>query len=64
MKPSFSRRDFLATSTAIAAGFGFGLGAADSHARDADPTFKTRLHKALIVGKPMEEELKRFKDAG
>src|ERR1035441_9272082 len=64
MKTNFSRRDFLATSTALAAGLGFGLGAVPSHARDADPTFKTKLHKALIVGKPTEEELKRFKDAG
>lgn len=64
MKPNFSRRDFLATSTALAAGLGFGPGATPSHARDADPTFKTKLHKALIVGKPAEEELKRFKDAG
>jgi hexulose-6-phosphate isomerase len=64
MNTNFSRRDFLATSTVLAAGLGFGLGAAPSHARDADPAFKTKLHKALIVGKPMEEELKRFKDAG
>jgi hexulose-6-phosphate isomerase len=64
MKPSFSRRDFLTTSTALAAGLGLGLGAAPSHAREADPAFKTKLHKALIVGKPTEDELKRFKDAG
>ena len=64
MKTNYSRRDFLATSTALAAGLGFGLGATASHAQAADPTFKTKLHKALIVGKPTEEELKRFKDAG
>ena len=64
MKSNLSRRDFLATSTALAAGLGFGLGAAPGHAREADPAFKTKLHKALIVGKPTEDELKRFKDAG
>ena len=64
MKTILSRRDFLATSTAIAAGLGFGLGAAPSHAREADSAFKTKLHKALIVGKPTEDELTRFKDAG
>jgi L-ribulose-5-phosphate 3-epimerase len=64
MKPNFSRRDFLATSTAFAAGLGLGLGAAPCHAREAEPVFKTKLHKALIVGKPTEDELKRFKDAG
>src|ERR1035437_9247372 len=64
MKTNYSRRDFLATSTAIAAGLGFGLAAAPGYAREADPVFKTKLHKALIVGKPTEDELKRFKDAG
>jgi hexulose-6-phosphate isomerase len=64
MKSNFSRRDFLATSTACAAGFGFGLGAAPGHARAAEPMFKTKLRKALIVNKPTEDELKRLKDAG
>jgi hexulose-6-phosphate isomerase len=64
MKPNVSRRDFLATSTALAAGLGFGLTAAPGLARAADPVFKTKLHKALIVKKPTEDELKRFKDAG
>ena len=64
MKRNFSRRDFLATATTIAAGLGFGLGAAASYAREAESAFKTKLHKALIVKKPMEDELKRFKDAG
>ena len=63
MKTNFSRRDFLATSTALAAGLGFGL-PAPGRARAAEPGFKTKLHKALIVGKPAEDELKRFKDAG
>jgi len=64
MKSNLSRRDFLATSTAMAAGLGFGLGASTSQARAADAAFKTKIHKALIVGKPAEDELKRFKDAG
>ena len=64
MKPNFSRRDFLATSTAFAAGLGFGLGAVPGHAREAEPVFKTKLRKALIVNKPTEDELKRLKDAG
>ena len=64
MKLNFSRRDFLATSTALAAGLGFGLCAAPSRARAADPVFKTKLRKALIVNKPTEDQLKRLKDAG
>jgi len=64
MKPNFSRREFLATSTAFAAGLGFGLGAVPSRARAADPAFKTKLLKALIVNKPAEDELKRLKAAG
>jgi hexulose-6-phosphate isomerase len=64
MKSNFSRRDFLATSTTLAAGLGFGLSAVPGQARDAEPVFKTKIHKALIVSKPKEDELKRFKDAG
>ncbi len=64
MKPNFSRRDFLATSTVFAAGLGFGLGAAPGLAQAADPVFKTKLRKALIVNKPTEEELTRLKAAG
>ena len=61
MKRTYNRRDFLATSTAIAAGFS--LGAAFRSAA-AEPAFRTKLHKALIVSKPSEDELKRLKDAG
>lgn len=64
MKSNFSRRDFLATSTAFAAGLGFGLGAVPRGARAADRAFKTKLRKALIVNQPTEEELKRLKAAG
>ena len=64
MKSNYSRREFLATSTALAAGLGFGLGAASAHGQESAPAFKTKLHKALIVGKPTEDELKRYKDAG
>jgi anaerobic selenocysteine-containing dehydrogenase len=55
MKSNLTRRDFLATSTAIAAGLGFGLGAVPGYARQAEPVFKTKLHEALIVGKPAED---------
>jgi L-ribulose-5-phosphate 3-epimerase len=64
MKSNFSRREFLATSTAVAAGLGFGLGALPNRSRAAEAGFKTKLHKALIVNKPTEDELKRLKDAG
>ncbi len=64
MNQTFTRRDFLAASTALAAGLGFGLGAAASRAQGAAPAFKTILHKALIRSAPTEEELKRLKDAG
>jgi hexulose-6-phosphate isomerase len=64
MKPKLSRRNFLATSTTLAAGLGFRLGAAPGLARAADPVFKTKLRKALIVKKPTEEELTRLKAAG
>ena len=64
MKSNLTRRDFLATSTTIAAGLGLGLSAVPGYARQSEQAFKTKLHKALIVGKPSEEELKRFKDAG
>jgi len=64
MKSNYNRREFLATSTALAAGLGFGLGAVPVRAQESAPAFKTKLLKALIVGKPTEDELKRFKDAG
>ena len=64
MKLNYSRREFLAASTALAARLGFGLGAVPARAQENPPAFKTKLHKALIVNKPSEDELKRFKDAG
>ncbi len=64
MKSNLSRRDFLANSTTLAAGLAFGIGAVPGGARAAEPAFKTRLRKALIVHKPSEDELKRLKDAG
>jgi hexulose-6-phosphate isomerase len=64
MKTNYSRREFLTTSTALAAGVGLGLCAAPAQAQESPPAFKTKLHKALIVNKPTEDELKRLKDAG
>lgn len=64
MKRTFNRRNFLASSSVLAAGLGIGLGAASAPAQDAAPAFKTRLHKALIRSKPTAEELKRLQDAG
>ena len=64
MNTNFSRRDFLATSTVLAAGLGFGIGTAARSARAAEPAFKTKLKKALITRKPAEDQLKEMKDAG
>jgi hexulose-6-phosphate isomerase len=64
MKQNYSRRDFLATSTALAAGVGLGVSRLVGHAQAAAPVFKTKLRKALIVGKPTEDGLKKLKDAG
>jgi L-ribulose-5-phosphate 3-epimerase len=64
MKTNFSRRDFLTTSSTLAAGLGLGLGAAPGRAQAAEPVFKTKLKKALIVDKPTEDRLKALKDAG
>jgi len=54
--PRVSRRDFLAGSAA-----GIGLLAAG---RQEAATFKTALHKAVIVAAPNEENLKPVRDAG
>jgi L-ribulose-5-phosphate 3-epimerase len=66
MNPNFTRRDFLAKSSALAAGLGLGLGPVAGRAQDTAPTpaFKTKLQKALIMNKPTEDGLKRLKDAG
>ena len=64
MKQNLSRRDFLTTSTAFAAGLGFSSGAVISQAQTAESPFKTRLRKALIMNKPTADGLKRLKDAG
>ena len=64
MKLSLTRRDFLATSTTLAATLGFGLSAVPGRAQDKASVFGTKLRKALIMNKPTEEGLKRLKDAG
>ncbi|MBI5384768.1 MAG: sugar phosphate isomerase/epimerase [Verrucomicrobia bacterium] len=62
MNRIFNRRQFLAATTTVTAGLGLGL--VSSRARAAQPEFKTKLKKALIVQKPTEEGLKKLKDAG
>jgi hexulose-6-phosphate isomerase len=65
MKPTLNRRDFLATSTTLAAGLGLaGLGPRADAAQPAEPVFRTQLRKALIVNKPTEATLQKLKDAG
>jgi len=56
MNLDLTRREFLAASAAVACGLG-----AKAQAQTA---FRHTLHKALIVGKPTEDALKRIKDAG
>jgi L-ribulose-5-phosphate 3-epimerase len=63
MKSGLDRREFLAATAGIAAGLGLGLPEA-APAADPAPGFKTTLKKALIMGRPVEEELKKLKDAG
>jgi len=64
MKQNFSRREFLTTTTAAAAGLGFGMSLVASRGQNATPVFRSKLRKALIVKKPTEDGLKRLKDAG
>ncbi|MBN1422855.1 MAG: sugar phosphate isomerase/epimerase [Planctomycetes bacterium] len=60
-----NRREFLAASAGLAAAWGIGGKATTVAAAEPDaPAFKTQLKKALIVGKPDEETLKRYKAAG
>lgn len=56
MKPSMTRRDFLAATVVS------GVALAMSHRAEAGP-FKTKLSKSLI-GKPTEETLASWKEAG
>jgi L-ribulose-5-phosphate 3-epimerase len=66
MNHDLSRRRFLTASTALAAGLGLQLGAGRPRvqAAEAGPASRTKLHKALIVNHPSEDELKKMKDAG
>ena len=61
---SMTRRGFLATSTALAAGFQFGFGARSAVGQAVESGFKTRLQKSLIINKPAADDFKRLKDAG
>jgi L-ribulose-5-phosphate 3-epimerase len=66
MKHHLSRRQFLSTSGMLAAGMGLQLVSTNHALRAAEPAsgFKTKLHKALIIKRPSEDELKKLKDAG
>lgn len=52
-----SRREFVAATGAVAMGLAAG-------ALGSDTKFRTRLHRAMIVGKPDEAALRPLKDAG
>ncbi|MDD4869327.1 MAG: sugar phosphate isomerase/epimerase [Kiritimatiellae bacterium] len=59
MSNRFSRREFMKASSA-----GLALGLLGPSMINAAPTFKTKLQKALITGKPTEAVLKPMKEAG
>ena len=61
---SISRRGFLACSTILTAGFNLGQGSSFVRAQVGEPSFKTKLSKALIVNKPAQAELESMKAAG
>jgi L-ribulose-5-phosphate 3-epimerase len=61
MNHHFTRREFLAASSA--AGMALGLGTAWGRAQ-ADSGFKTKLRKALIMDRPTETGLRKLKEAG
>ncbi|MBI4324702.1 MAG: sugar phosphate isomerase/epimerase [Chloroflexi bacterium] len=64
MKPNFNRRDFLTATTTLATGLGLGFSSAIRKSQAAEPVFKTKLHKALIMNHPSEEGLRKLKEAG
>jgi L-ribulose-5-phosphate 3-epimerase len=66
MKHHLSRRQFLTTSTLLAAGLSAELASPTARVQGAEsgPESKTKLHKALIISRPTEDDFKRLKDAG
>lgn len=56
-----TRRQFIAATGAVAAAAATGIG---TGALAADKPYKTKLHRAMIVGKPDEESLRPLKEAG
>ena len=77
MPSALDRREFLTASASVAAGLSLAVSSAGAQTTGgrrgggtqtaatpaAPPTFKTRLHKALIA-RPTEEDLTRMKAAG
>src|ERR1051326_7917316 len=66
MKHDFTRRRFLAASTLFTASLGvqFVSGFRKAQGAAPPPAFNTRLHKALIISRPTEDDFRRLKDAG
>ncbi len=63
MEPCLNRREFAKAGAALAAGLGLGI-ALGTRSRGAEPGFKTKLKKALIMERPTEDGLKKLKEAG
>lgn len=68
MERDLNRREFLAAAAGLAAGLGFGEKHAGATAQTESAPFKTKLYKAMIIGRsdkePVKDTLKRYKDAG
>ncbi len=64
MKQGIHRREFLAASAGLGTVLGLGLGSSTGKSRAAEPAFKTKLQKALIMNRPTEDGLKKLKDVG
>src|SRR5437870_684948 len=63
-RQKLNRREFITATSALAAAAGVGIVSGARIARAAESSFKTKLHKALIMREPAEDDLKKLKDAG